>query len=63
MKNIDTLTLIICGKKDILVPSQNSEILAENIPGARLILLDDVGHAMFTQKPILLAKTINDFLR
>ena len=63
LNNIDTPTLIISGKEDILVPCQNSEVLAENIPGAALTLFDEVGHAMFTQKPILLAKTINDFLR
>jgi len=63
LKNIDPPTLIISGKKDVLVPCQNSEILAENIPGAQLTLFDEVGHAMFTQNPILLAKTIIDFLR
>ena len=63
LKNIETSTLIISGKKDILVPSQNSEVLAENISGAKLSLLDEVGHAMFTQKPILLAKVINHFLK
>ncbi len=63
LKNIETPTLIISGKKDILVPPQNSEVLAENILRAKLNLLDDVGHAMFTQKPILLAKMINNFLK
>ena len=63
LNNIDIPTLIISGKEDILVPCQNSEVLAENIPGAVLTVFDEVGHAMFTQKPILLAKTINDFLR
>ena len=63
LKNIETPTLIISGKKDILVPYQNSEVLAENISGAKLSLLDEVGHAMFTQKPILLAKVINHFLK
>jgi pimeloyl-ACP methyl ester carboxylesterase len=63
LKKIKIPTLIISGKSDILVPCQNSEILAENISGSKLILLDEVGHAMFTQKPILIAKTINDFIR
>jgi len=46
-----------------LVPPQNSEILAENIPGAKIILIDNVGHDMFTQVPILMAKTVLEFLR
>ncbi|MHA2008175.1 MAG: alpha/beta fold hydrolase [Promethearchaeota archaeon] len=63
LKNIKNPTLIITGKKDVLVNPQGSKILAENIQGAKLIQLDEVGHAMFTQEPLLLARTINDFLK
>lgn len=62
LKNIKAPTLIISGKEDILVPPQNSEILAENIPEARIILLDNIGHDMFSQEPLLVAKIIINFL-
>ena len=63
MKNINIPTFIIDGKEDILVPPQNLEILAENIPGAKITLIDNVGHDMFTQEPILMAKKVIEFLR
>ena len=62
LKNIRAPTLILSGKEDILVPHENSVLLAENIPGAKLALLDNQGHGIFTPKPFLLAKTIIEFL-
>ncbi len=62
LKNIRTPTLILSGKEDILVPHENSILLAENMPGAKLVLLDNLGHGLFTPKPLLLAKAIIEFL-
>ncbi|MHA2392618.1 MAG: alpha/beta fold hydrolase [Promethearchaeota archaeon] len=53
----------ISGKEDILVPPQNSEILAANISGAKLILLDNLAHDIFSQDPLLIAKTLLKILR
>jgi len=63
LKNITTPTFVISGKEDILVPPQNSEILAENISGAKLVLLDDLAHDMFSQDPISTAKTIINLIK
>lgn len=62
LKNIKTPTLVLSGKEDILVPHENSILLAENIPGAKLYLLDNFGHALFTPDPLLIAKIIIEFL-
>ena len=58
LRNIKVPTFVISGKEDILVPPQNSEILSENIPGAKLIMLDGLAHDIFSQDPLLAAKTI-----
>jgi len=63
LKNINTPTLAISGKEDILVPPQNSEILVENIKGAKIRLIENVGHDMFSQEPLLVAKIVLEFLR
>ncbi len=62
LKNIAIPTLVLSGKEDVLVPHENSIFLAENIPGAKLALLDNLGHGLFTPKPMLLAKTVIEFL-
>lgn len=62
LKNITVPTLVLSGKEDILVPHENSILLAEHIPGAKITLLDNLGHGLFTPKPLLLAKTIIEFL-
>jgi len=56
-------TLIITGKDDILVPPQNSRVLAELIPSSRLVELDDVGHAIHLEATSDFNNLILEFLR
>jgi len=42
-------TLVACGAEDILIPPQNSRMLAERIPGAQLIEYPGTGHGFMTQ--------------
>ena len=44
-------TLVITGKDDALVAWQNSELLAQRIPGARLIILEPAGHCFWLEQP------------
>jgi len=44
-------TLVITGKDDALVAWQNSQLLAERIPGARLVLLEPAGHCFWLEQP------------
>ena len=37
-------TLVIHGDVDPLVPLENGRVLADGIPGARLVVYDDTGH-------------------
>ena len=49
LPEIKAPTLVITGAKDVLIPARNSELLAERIPGARLYLIADAGHAFMAQ--------------
>ncbi|NVM38139.1 MAG: alpha/beta hydrolase [Candidatus Lokiarchaeota archaeon] len=62
LKKIYTPTLIMQGKHDILVPPQNSEILAELIPGARLIIFENSGHAIYPHESELFITSLLEFL-
>ena len=46
---IDKPTLVACGAEDILIPPENSRILADRIPGAELIAYDGAGHGYINQ--------------
>lgn len=63
LKKIEAPTLVIHGKKDILNPAENSEILAEKIPGAKLLLLDNAGHSYHQPNPEKVISSILEFLK
>ncbi len=62
LKKMDIPTLIMQGKKDILVPPQNGEILVELIPRAKLIFFEHSAHAIFPHEPDLFLKILFEFL-
>jgi pimeloyl-ACP methyl ester carboxylesterase len=55
-------TLIITGDMDVLVPPQNSRILAEHIPAAQLITIPGGGHLFFNQYPGKVYTVLKEFL-
>ncbi|MFX1572765.1 MAG: alpha/beta fold hydrolase [Promethearchaeota archaeon] len=62
LKKMDIPTLIMQGKKDILVPAKNGEILAELIPRAKLVLFEQSAHAIFPHEPDLFLKVLIQFI-
>ena len=56
-------TLVINGSEDILLPSENSRIIAERIPGAELVLFPEAGHLYFHEVPEEADAAVFDFLR
>lgn len=62
LKEIKCPTLVLAGDRDILIPPENSRILAENIPDARLIVYEGAGHGFFGQLSGQVTKDIMDFL-
>ncbi|CAA7599413.1 Alpha/beta hydrolase fold-1 [Acididesulfobacillus acetoxydans] len=43
-------TLVLAGSEDIVIPPQNSALLAERIPGARLLIFPEAGHLFFIEQ-------------
>jgi pimeloyl-ACP methyl ester carboxylesterase len=54
-------TLVMHGEKDAWIPVENSKVIAEKIPNAKLMLLDKSGHA-FLEQPVEMIETILGFL-
>jgi 3-oxoadipate enol-lactonase len=55
-------TLVIHGKSDALVPPGNGKLIAERIPGARLVLLEHASHLFLTDQTQAAHKEILEFL-
>ena len=47
LSSITAPTLVIHGTADPMFPMEHSKALADEIPGARLLLLEDAGHGVY----------------
>jgi len=54
--------LVITGDRDIVAPPQNATIIADAIPGAELVVVEDAGHGMIFQEPVMIGERIVRFL-
>ena len=61
LQRIKAPTLIMAGMDDILIPPENSDILYENIPDARLIKFAPAAHGFLAEVPEFTA-IVKDFL-
>ncbi len=55
-------TLVACGTADILIPPENAWILAERIPGAKLIEYEGAGHGFIWERRDDFLKDLFEFL-
>ena len=62
LAQIQAPTLVIGGREDRVVLAAVLEELADGIPGAQLVLLDDAGHSLFAEQPELASQHITRFL-
>lgn len=56
-------TLVIHGENDRLVPAGNGKIIADRIPGAKLVLIPHASHIFFTDQPEIAHEAILNFLK
>jgi pimeloyl-ACP methyl ester carboxylesterase len=62
LPNISKPTLVMTGTEDVTVPTANSLIIAEKIPGAWLVQIKDTGHAIMNQYPDEVGMVLQTFL-
>ena len=61
LSQINIPTLVIHGESDELVPPANGKLIADLIPGSRLIMLANASHIFMTDQPDLTHQMILDF--
>ena len=63
LKRIDNIpTLIIWGTDDKVIPPEHSELFRESISNSHIEIIQDAGHAPFTEKPEQVFELIYNFL-
>jgi pimeloyl-ACP methyl ester carboxylesterase len=62
LAEIKAPTLIVWGDSDWILWESSAEHLRDNIPGARLVILEDCGHMPQIERPEALAEVIKGFL-
>ena len=62
LKNIKAPTLILWGGKDRLVPPELAQRFVRDIPGARLVMFDDLGHVPQEEDPQRTVAEVRRFL-
>jgi pimeloyl-ACP methyl ester carboxylesterase len=62
LPKIKAATLVMQGKKDMIVPPENARIIADRIPGAKLVYFENSGHALFSQEPEKVNKALLEFI-
>lgn len=62
LANIEHPILVIVGTDDVFAVPANSAILAERIPGARLVQIEGGGHGLMFQYPETFSRNVNNFL-
>jgi pimeloyl-ACP methyl ester carboxylesterase len=62
LQEIQAPTLVIHGTEDQMLPVSNGRAIAAEIPGARLEILEGVGHAFFLERAEQSAQLVKDFV-
>lgn len=59
---IQTPTLVLHGSADTVVDPRNANLIADRIPGARLVIFPGLGHLLFWEDPDGFADAVTSFL-
>ncbi|CAM5505667.1 alpha/beta fold hydrolase [Streptomyces abikoensis] len=54
--------VVAAGDKDLLTPSEHSEAIAEALPDARFLLLEETGHLLMLERPEAVTAQLADLL-
>ncbi len=63
LDTIDCPTTVICGAEDAICPPAYHEQMAERIPGASLVVIEDCGHLATMEQPDIVNQELQRLLR
>lgn len=59
---VDCPALVVCGREDQITPLEGSELMAAEIPGARLAVLEHCGHMSALEQPDVVTDLVREWL-
>jgi 3-oxoadipate enol-lactonase len=62
LKYINVPTLIVMGEEDVLTTGADGELMRQNIPGSRLMMIPKAGHYSPWERPEAVAPLLRQFL-
>ncbi|MEM7643734.1 MAG: alpha/beta fold hydrolase [Pseudomonadota bacterium] len=62
LRGVRVPALVLCGREDSLCPVHRHELMADLIPGARLVVLDGAGHLPTLEQPEAVIRAMADWL-
>jgi len=62
LSRISAPTLVLWGNRDPLLPREDEETLVRDIPHARLVVYEGVGHLLYLEQPARVAQDLADFV-
>lgn len=62
LSSIRCPTLVVSGRRDVLTRPERARELADAVPDARFVALDDAGHGLPEQRPRAYARALESFL-
>lgn len=54
--------LVLCGREDKMTPPKYSEFLAQHLPHARLMLVEQAGHMVMLEQPLIVNRALREWL-
>jgi 3-oxoadipate enol-lactonase len=62
LTEINKPTIVLAGEEDQATPVAANQLLADNIPGAKLSVIKDVGHFYQLERPIEFNAAVKEFI-
>ena len=63
LATISCPTAVICGKEDLLCPVDAHKLMAREIPGATLTVIDDCGHIATLERPDAVTRALQNLFQ
>jgi pimeloyl-ACP methyl ester carboxylesterase len=63
LREIKIPTLIVAGSEDALISSTQAETMQREIPHSQLVVVEQCGHMINLEQPVVLSTVVADFLR